>query len=62
MNKIEMDLEQIFGAYTVTLEDMLLDLKALLKEYYCATFTYESKSLKIALNNGQKFFFFFKAF
>ncbi len=50
------------GAYTVTLEDMLLDLKALLKEYYCATFTYESKSLKIALNNGQKFLLNLKAF
>ena len=41
--------------YKISLEDMLLDLKVLLKEYYCATFTHDGKSLKITLNNGQKF-------
>ncbi len=39
----------------VTVTDLLLDLKVLLKEYYVATFSDEKGSLKIALNNGQKF-------
>ena len=41
--------------YKVSIDDMLLDLKVLLKEYYCGTFTEDGKSLKITLNNGQKF-------
>ena len=41
--------------YKISLDDMLLDLKVLLKEYYCGTFTDDGKSLKISLNNGQKF-------
>lgn len=41
--------------YKISLEDMLLDLKVLLKEYYCATFSDDGKSLKITLSNGQKF-------
>ncbi|MDE5654441.1 MAG: hypothetical protein K2I46_02410, partial [Clostridia bacterium] len=41
--------------YQLSLEDMLLDLKVLIKEYYCGTFTNDGKSLKITLNNGQKF-------
>lgn len=47
--------------YQVGLDDMLLDLKALLKEYYCGTFTDEGTSLKISLNNGQKFLLNLKA-
>ncbi|MDE6362216.1 MAG: hypothetical protein K2N53_05210 [Clostridia bacterium] len=47
--------------YQVGLDDMLLDLKVLLKEYYCGTFTDEGKSLKISLNNGQKFLLNLKA-
>ena len=39
----------------VTANDLLLDLKALMKEYYVATFSEDNGSLKIALNNGQKF-------
>lgn len=39
----------------VTANDLLLDLKVLMKEYYVATFSEDSGSLKIALNNGQKF-------
>ncbi|MDE7070353.1 MAG: hypothetical protein K2O86_00060 [Clostridia bacterium] len=39
----------------LSLDDMLLDLKVLIKEYYCGTFTNDGKSLKITLNNGQKF-------
>ena len=41
--------------YKVSVEDMLLDLKVLLKEYYCGTFTEDGKALKLAFNNGQKF-------
>ncbi|MDE5654138.1 MAG: hypothetical protein K2I46_00840 [Clostridia bacterium] len=41
--------------FNISIEDMLLDLKVLIKEYYCATFTSDGKSLKITLNNGQKF-------
>ena len=41
--------------YKVSIDDMLLDLKVLLKEYYCGTFTEDGKALKIAFNNGQKF-------
>ena len=39
----------------VTANDLLLDLKVLMKEYYIATFSEDNDSLKIALNNGQKF-------
>ena len=58
--KVE-NVEHIFNTqfdklnYKVSLDDMLLDLKVLLKEYYCGTFTDDGKSLKISLNNGQKF-------
>ena len=41
--------------FEVSIDDMLLDLKVLLKEYYCGTFTHDGKALKITLNNGQKF-------
>ena len=41
--------------YKIGIDDMLLDLKVLLKEYYCGTFTDDGKSLKISLNNGQNF-------
>ena len=41
--------------YKVSVDDMLLDLKVLLKEYYCGTFTHDGKSIKISLNNGQNF-------
>lgn len=39
----------------ITAKDLLLDLKVLMKEYYVATFSDDNGSLKIALNNGQKF-------
>ena len=57
----ERNLEHIFNTqldnlnYKVSIDDMLLDLKVLLKEYYCGTFTFEGESLKITLNNGQNF-------
>lgn len=34
---------------------ILLDIKALLKDYYTATFTENGKGLKIEFDNGQKF-------
>ncbi len=61
MKEINQSTEHIFNAefdrldYQLSLEDMLLDLKVLIKEYYCGTFTHDGKSLKITLNNGQKF-------
>ncbi len=41
--------------YKVEAEDIMLDLKVLLKEYYAATFGINGKSLKISFNNGQVF-------
>ena len=41
--------------YTVTAFDLMLDMKALMREYYVATFTQDAKSLQIQFNNGQKF-------
>jgi len=35
--------------------DLLLDIKALIKEYYIATFTQDGAALTINFNNGQKF-------
>ena len=61
MKAINESTEHIFNTefdrldYQLSLEDMLLDLKVLIKEYYCGTFTNDGKSLKITLNNGQKF-------
>ncbi|MDE6474027.1 MAG: hypothetical protein K2L70_02905 [Clostridia bacterium] len=61
MKEINESTEHIFNTefdrldYQLSLEDMLLDLKVLIKEYYCGTFTNDGKSLKITLNNGQKF-------
>lgn len=34
---------------------LMMDIKVLLNEYYLATFNENGNSLKIALNNGQKF-------
>lgn len=41
--------------FKVEAEELLLDLKVLLKEYYAATFTADEKSLNLCFNNGQKF-------
>lgn len=41
--------------FKVTEKDLLLDLKALAKEYYCGTFTEDEKGLKIQFTNGQTF-------
>ena len=34
---------------------LMMDVKVLLNEYYLATFDENGNSMKIALNNGQKF-------
>lgn len=41
--------------YKVETEELLLDLKVLLREYYAATFTVEENALKLQFNNGQTF-------
>lgn len=41
--------------FNVTETDLLLDLKYLIKEYYCGTFTDDVKSLKLNFCNGQRF-------
>ena len=40
---------------TINAYDLLLDIKALVSEYYIATFSQEKDSLKISFNNGQRF-------
>ncbi len=40
---------------TVDAISILLDLKALMKDYYTATFTAKEKELEIKFDNGQKF-------
>lgn len=41
--------------YKVDLKSVLLDIKALMREYYTATFTVEEDALKLQFNNGQTF-------
>lgn len=41
--------------WTVRESEMLCDIKALLSEYYIATFTADGMSLNISFNNGQSF-------
>lgn len=41
--------------FTVDKLGLLMDIKALLKEYYIATFDENGSALEIAFNNGQKF-------
>ncbi|MCX4362901.1 MAG: hypothetical protein OSJ74_05930 [Clostridia bacterium] len=41
--------------YRVDVEDLFLDLKVLLKEYYMGTFTHDGKALMLNFSNGQKF-------
>ncbi|MDE6276420.1 MAG: hypothetical protein K2M75_07810 [Clostridia bacterium] len=41
--------------YQVEIEDLFLDLKVLLKEYYMGTFTNDGKALMLNFTNGQKF-------
>ena len=41
--------------YKVEADDVLLDLKVLLRDYYTATFTKDEDGLKLQFTNGQKF-------
>ena len=36
-------------------QELLLDLKVLIKEFYCGTFTDDGQSLTLNFFNGQKF-------
>lgn len=36
-------------------QDLLFDLKCLIKEYYVATFTESGENLKLSFENGQSF-------
>ena len=51
----EMEISDADFVFKVNTEDILLDLKFLIKEYYCGTFTNDRKSLIMQFNNGQKF-------
>ena len=42
-------------AYKVEAEEILFDLKVLLRDYYAATFTKDENALKLQFNNGQTF-------
>ena len=41
--------------YKVEVEDLFLDIKVLLKEYYMGTFTNDGQALMLKFTNGQKF-------
>lgn len=41
--------------YTIDERDLVVDLKALIKDYYAATINADEHSLKLGFNNGQKF-------
>lgn len=41
--------------------EMLNDLKAMMREYYVATFTEDESALTVGFNNGQKFLVTVKA-
>lgn len=43
------------GCWKISAQDLLIDFKVLMKEYYVATFTENEGELKIAFENGQKF-------
>lgn len=36
-------------------QDLLIDLKVLMKDFYCGTFTNDGQSLVLEFFNGQKF-------
>lgn len=38
--------------YKIEAEEILFDLKVLLRDYYAATFTKDKKALKLQFNNG----------
>lgn len=53
-----LDLESVKEANIkqfISSNDILIDLKIILKNYYVATFNEEGNALKITFNNGQSF-------
>ncbi len=42
--------------YKIDKNDLLFDIKVLLKDYYLATFTENENKLKLCFNNGQVFY------
>ena len=52
----EKEYEQEVGlTYKVEAEEILFDLKVLLRDYYAATFTKDADALKLQFTNGQTF-------
>lgn len=47
--------EELGLNYKVEADEILLDLKVLLRDYYAATFTKDENALKLQFNNGQTF-------
>lgn len=45
----------IMAIWCVGEQDLLLDLKMLIKQYYVATFTQQDNRLKLTFSNGQTF-------
>lgn len=41
--------------FRISEKDLLLDMKVLIKEYYCGMFTEDEQSLKLQFTNGQTF-------
>lgn len=46
--------EMGFGV-KIDAEDLLLDIKYLIKAYYCATLTSDKNTMKMKFDNGQSF-------
>lgn len=53
----DIDIGETDLIFTLSETDLLWDIKALMKEYYCGTFTESGKSLKLQFTNGQTFMF-----
>lgn len=48
--------QEITRNWFITPSDLIIDLKVLIKEYYCATLLNEENKLKISFQNGQTFY------
>lgn len=53
----ETDKKNVYTAanWKTSEQDLLFDLKCLIKEYYVATFTESGENLKLSFENGQSF-------
>lgn len=52
----EFDVTETDLIFSLNEKDLLFDIKALIKEYYCGTFTLDEQNLKMQFTNGQVFF------